>query len=71
MYRISSATAIIIMEVPQQLLIYAFSVTLAYYGISITVFVRHLLQSVFSTTLDLQRFSEAQPLQVETQKFTS
>ena len=38
MYRISSATENIIMEVPQKIPISAFSATLAYIGIPITIF---------------------------------
>ena len=43
MFRISSATENIIMEVPQKILILTFSATLAYNGIYITIFLRHLL----------------------------
>ena len=62
MFCIPSATENIIMKVPQKILNKTFSATLAYNGISIRIFLSHLLSSVFSSTLGLQIFSEALPV---------
>ena len=51
MYCIPSATENILMEVPQKIRIYTFSVTLAYNGISITIFVTApALECIFYAT---------------------
>ena len=62
MYRIPSAKENIIMKVPQKIPIYTFSATLGHNGISIMIFLRHLLSSVFSPALGHHIFSSALPL---------
>ena len=64
MYCISSVTDNIKMEVPHKILIYTFSATLAYNGISITiVFKAPALECIFCN-IGLQVFSEVIPLLV-------
>ena len=56
-YGISSATANIITDVPQKIPIYTFSVALAYYGISIIIFLKASdLECIFRGTSYLSIF---------------